>query len=235
MKHLLITKFALRFPENHSRRKWERREGWLDYRLGLFRKYTLPSVQAQTFQDFEWWFLVDPSYPGLNKSRILELQRYGTILWMFAPWGDTQPEVGDILRYRYKDEWVCSTNLDSDDIIRNDFMERVHEQVTEEETWITFENGYMLKGDKIAPRIFERNPFISYVEYAAPFKSVCRIDHMQVRNQACAYKNLKEVPGWIQVDHSDNVKNLVEKRIRDFEDKTIDPSPIYENFTWRRS
>ncbi len=234
MKHALITRFALRFPENSVRRSWER-EGWLDYRLELLRKYTLPSVQAQTFTDFDWWFLIDPTFPGFELEHFNELKEYGKLMTMDDPFVEEQPEIGVMLSDRYKDEWVCSTRIDSDDIIRNDFMERVHEEATEKEEWISFRKGYMLKGDEIAPRSFVRNPFVSYVEYAAPFKSVFHIDHMQVhaRSTPAPLKIIEETPGWIQVDHSDNVKNLVSQKLPNFESQLVDLAPVREDFTWR--
>ena len=234
MKHVLLTRFALRWPEGHVRRKWEQRPGWVDYRMDLLRKYTVPSVQAQTFKDFDWWFLVDFNFPGFMNKTTNELNRYGKCKFMTDNWATKQVGVGAAFSDYYKDEWVCSTRLDSDDVIRNDFMERVHEEATEEEAFISFRHGYMLKGDKIAPRQFTRNPFVSRVEYADPFKSVFEVSHMEVHRQK--YKPLKIIespPGWIQVDHSDNVKNLVSKKMPEFESQTVDLTPVREDFTWR--
>jgi hypothetical protein len=52
-----------------------------------------------------------------------------------------------------------------------------------------------------------------------------------VDQQPCAYKEL-ETPGWIQVDHSDNIKNLVSKKLRDFEADAVEASSISADFTW---
>jgi hypothetical protein len=198
--------------------------------MELFEKYTVPSVEAQTFKDFRWVILVDPSFKGLTHQHTKRLSQHGEVLPVDFFFTEQQPEIGELLDY--KDEWVCSTRIDSDDIIRNDFMERVQGQATEEEAWIAFVN--MLKGDRIAPRQFSCNPFISYVEYAQPFKSVYSISHMQVSAQPCAYKKL-EIPGWIQVDHCDNIKNSVNKKLRNFELDSIEAAYVYEDFTWRRS
>ncbi len=234
MKHVLITRFALRFPAGSCRRAWER-PGWVDYRMELLRKYTVPSVQAQTFKDFDWWFLIDPTFPGFELEHFSELRNYGKLMMMDDPFSERQIEVGPLLSHQYKDEWVCSTRLDSDDIIRNDFMERVHEEATEKEEWISFKNGYMLKGDKIAPRSFVRNPFCSYVEYADPFKSVFSVSHMKInaRSTPAPLKIIEETPGWIQVDHSDNVKNLVSEKLPEFESQLVDLATVRKDFTWR--
>ena len=234
MKHVLLTRFAVRWEEGSPRRRWEEREGWVDYRINLFKKYCLPSVQAQTFKDFEWWLMINPTFPGIKLEHIVYLQRCANILWITAPFREDQVEVGELLNYRYKDQWVCSSRVDSDDVIRNDFMERVSELAVKEEAWISFRNGYMLKDEKIAPREFLCNPFVSYVEYASPFRSVFRISHKGVYRDATPLKKIEDVPGWIQVDHADNVKNLVSRKMKYFYSQTIDPLPVYKDFTWNR-
>ena len=234
MKHVLITRFALRWPEGHPRRKWEQRPGWVQYRMELFRKYCLPSVQAQTFKDFDWWFLVNFNFPGFMNKTTNELNRYGTCKFMTESWSEEQPGVGAAFSEYYKDEWVCSTRIDSDDIMRNDFMERVHALATEEDAWIGFRNGYMMKDDRIAAKKFLCNPFMSHVEYASPFKSVFHLSHKRVYRDGGLFKKIDDVPGWIQVDHSDNVKNLVGRKIHDFEAESVPASTVYEDFTWNR-
>ena len=238
MKHILLTRFAVRWEEGSPRRRWEEREGWIDYRIALFNKYCLPSVKAQTFKDFDWWLLIDPTFPGVKLEHIVYLQRCGVkILWITAPFREDQVEVGDLLNYKYHDQWVCSSRIDSDDIMRNDFMERVHEVATEEKAWISFKYGYMMKDERLAPKEYIRNPFISYVEYASPFASVFSVSHMRINRKVndirVPIKRI-EVPGWIQVDHSDNVKNLVHIKMKDFGSKVVDPSPIHTDFTWER-
>ena len=220
----------MRFAEDNPRRRYERRGGWVDYRMELFKKYCLPSVQAQKV-NFDWWFLVDPGFPEFSLTHEQELTKYGRILWIEAPWKEDQVEVGELLRDKYKDMWICSTRLDSDDILRNNYMELVKEQATEEEAWISFPNGYMMKEDLVAERFYEVNPFISYVEYADPFRSVFKINHTAVNKQ----KNWKtiNVPGWIQVDHRDNIKNLIKRKLSNFNKDNFDASSLRENFTWR--
>ncbi len=232
MKHVLLTRFAIRWPEGSPRRRWESRGSWLMYRMYLFKKYCLPSVQAQTFKDFDWWFLVDPTFPNMTTEYMEQLREYGRVLCVDRPIEADHLDEGRLLDSIYRDKWVCSTRLDSDDVIRNDFMERLHAEATEEEAFITFKNGYMLKDGKVAPRQYTRNPFVSYVEFAAPFRSVYATAHKAVHKQKAPLKIIEEVPGWVQVDHSDNVKNLVSRKMKDFEKVAVDASTIRGDFTW---
>lgn len=235
MKHVLLTRFAIRWPEGSPRRRWEEREGWVDYRINLFKKYCLPSVQAQTFKDFDWWLLIDPTFPGITWEHIVYLQRCAKLLWVKDPIVIDQLNEGKLLSHVYKNEWVCSTRFDSDDILRNDFMERLNRIAVEEEMWITFKYGYMMKDGEIAPKQYTRNPFVSYVEYASPFRSVYSEGHKHVHRQKAPLEIIEDVPGWIQVDHGDNIKNLVSRKMKNFKSILIDPSTIHQDFTWNRN
>ena len=231
MKHALITRFAIRFAENNPRRRYEKRNDWLGYRMKLFQKYTLPSVQAQTFKDFDWWIVVDPEFPGLTSRHLNQFRPYAQILCIDAPWRENQEEIGEALQDTYKDEWVCSTRLDSDDVISNDFMANVARMAEEQETWISFSNGYMMKGDKVVARTYLVNPFVSHVEYAAPFKSVFRVCHTKINKQKAPLV-VDKVRSWIQVDHSDNIKNLVGKKIGNFDEQAFSANSLKYRFTW---
>ncbi len=231
MKHVLITRFAIRFAEDNPRGRYEAREDWLDFRMGLFEKYTLPSVKAQTFKDFDWWIVLDSKFPGLTTQHIDQLSKAANLLYISGPWREDQEEIGEALQALYKDEWVCSTRLDSDDIISNDFMENVARMAEEKESWIVFPHGYMMKEGKVAHRTYLVNPFVSHVEYADPLKSVFRVCHTKVNKQE-APLIVDKVPSWIQVDHSDNIKNLVGKKMGDFDQRAFNAHMLKYRFTW---
>ena len=230
MKHVLLTRYAMRFAEDNPRRRYEDRSSWLDYRLKLFHRYTLPSVQAQTFKDFDWWLLLDPTFPGILEHEPF-LQKHAKICWLGADWKEAQVEVGEVLSEQYKNEWVCSTRLDSDDVISTNFMRNLHDTAEETESWISFPNGYMMKNNSVVNRTYLVNPFVSYVEYADPFKSVFSICHTKVDKQEAPLL-INSERSWIQVDHNDNIKNLVSKKIGNFEDKCYSANAVRNKFTW---
>lgn len=231
MKQILITRFAMRFKKDNPRRRYEERGDWIDYRIKLFNKYCLPSAKAQTV-DFDWWFLVHPEFPGFSSTHKEELLRHGRILWIEAPWKEDQVEVGGLLSEEYKDRWVCSTRFDSDDILRNNFLETVSKSITEKEAWVVFPEGFMMKDNKAVPRTYSVNPFISYVEYADPFYSVFKINHMAVNKQDSLIE-IKGHPAWIQVDHRDNIKNHIKHKITDYAGKQISAELLRKHFTWK--
>lgn len=221
MKYVLLTRFAMRFEEGSGKRRFERQPDWLEYRFRLFNKYCLPSVRAQTFKDFEWVFFVDPSFPGWTKK--MERDLPGRVINVDFPWREGQPEISDLLSYSGQ---LTTVRLDSDDIIRNDFMERL--AAGPKRGWITFHDGFMMRGEKAWPRHYPTNPFQCFAEDADRPLTVMHKTHIHARN---VYDLGNGDPGWIQVDHGRNVKNCVqEKRLID--KPFVPASTLRRDFTW---
>jgi len=193
--------------------------------MHLFKKYALPSVQNQTFKTFDWWFLVNPNFPGLTKNHIAELEKYGRICNIESYWNEAQPEVGDRLKLWYKNEWMCSTRLDSDDMLHADFMAHLNRTVGEREEFVTLKYGYVISGDKAAKREYTVNPFLSYVEYANPFKSVFHVDHCRANKSKIPFR-ADPLVGWAQVCHGDNIKNVAELKVKNFHEICFDASQL---------
>lgn len=217
----------MRFAPDNPRRRFEK-PGWVDYRMNLLQKYCVPSVLAQTCQDFDWWFLVNRSFPGLTGEHIELLSRFGQILDIDAPWNETQPEVGSLLADKYNNQWVCSTRLDSDDMLSTTFMEKLKQKVYEKEQWISFEYGYIMKDGYAALRKYNVNPFVSYVEFATPLKTVFHVAH-NVANRSNIPFNLIPEIGWAQIDHGDNIKNHAHYKVKNFSSIKIPVSEL-DNF-----
>ena len=75
-QHFLITRYSVAGPISPAQR-WFRKEPLFDperlaHRLQLFRMATLPSVAAQTDQDFEWIVMVDPALPRTHRDALEE-------------------------------------------------------------------------------------------------------------------------------------------------------------------
>lgn len=211
MKHILLTKFAVPFEPHNPRTRYVKDPHlYWSKRLYLFKKYTVPSVRAQRFKDFEWYIIVSHKFPKMSKYwKILEsASEFGKLLPIEGWWNEKQPEIGEALRaYHYKEDWITTTRLDSDDIIANDFMERVHIGATHNEEWLTFPYGFMLRGNDLYSRKYYTNPFLTYVEEVdTEIKSAFHVSHIRARN---LIDISGKYPAWIQVDHGDNIKNLV--------------------------
>lgn len=63
MQHFILTRFNLNLWHKDKNDNEINRNEWLAYRLNLFETYCLPSVVAQTEQNFKWIILVDKETP----------------------------------------------------------------------------------------------------------------------------------------------------------------------------
>lgn len=215
MKHLLITKFAVQFAPDNPRKRFEEDPTWLDGRMALFKKYCLPSVQAQTNKDFEWIFVVSSDFKNIDKYAE-ELLNYGKVLWVDAPWRDGLGEIGSALEPFYKNQgWICTTRLDSDDMIKNRFMEELSyfAEEVDRESWLSFFLGYYLHKETVIVSRVPPNPFISFVEDSDNgIKSVYCVDpHINItkyanRNNQPLIDIGKSSPAWVHVFHGNNIK-----------------------------
>lgn len=217
MKHVLITRFAVSFAPDNRMRRHSDVPNWLETRFELFNTYCLPSVQAQTFKDFDWVFLVSRDFPKWEQSHTDILSRYGKIVWMTDYFSDAQPGISEALSPLYPEGWLCTTRLDSDDMLANEFMARVHEHATPENKWLSFKNGYFLfDKNKLVGNVTNRNQFLSYIEHAdGRVKSVLSKSHRKAELSAGMNKIPYEVfdtqPMHITVCHNNNVGNRTDR------------------------
>lgn len=210
MKFVILTRFAVRFEEGNPRRRYEEQQSWIEYRLRLLRKYTVPSVRVQDV-DLEWWFLISKDFPGITKAHQEELEQYGRILWMEEPWSDEMPEVGEKLVGTYAHVPTISMRLDSDDMIRDDYLKRARAVAGKGEHWISFDHGYIGDGFRAFKRVYLGNPFTLLVEPAGQFKSAFMYGHTSVAKKSyraeVSIRVVSDVYGWLQFDHGGNIKN----------------------------
>jgi len=211
VKHVVLTKFAMKFDDSNPRTRYEEKCGWLETRMDLLHKYCIPSMLAQSVP-FDWLFLVNPNFKGWSIDHARKLERYGKILYIESHWKEDQTEIGELLSDCYSDDFICTTRVDSDDIISNDFMLNLHCAVNNS-GWYGYPNGYIFKNNMLAKRYYLENPFLSYAEYGPKFKSVFCVSHIHAK--PITVINLNE--SWIQVDHGDNIKNDAYKKVKNFD------------------
>ena len=213
--HVLLTRFNLpsRGPESLIRAK----EGWLARRAELFEFYAIPSVAAQTVKDFHWIVYFDPKSPGWLLDHLAPHVRSGIYTPIFreeATWRDVGVDARLLTGAR--GEILITTNLDNDDALAMDFMERIQRLARAGETRALFlERGLVLSGIHAYLQRDRDNAFCSVAEPWSPQPATAWRDwhvmlrhHMPVRGSAGA-------PAWLQVVHGDNVSNRVRGRLTD--------------------
>jgi len=208
MTHFLITRFAIPFAKDSIRyERCTNAPGWFDKRCDLFEKYTLPSIEAQTNQDFYWILIANPDFPGMDKDR---LESYAAdVLWVDWEWDEGFDTLGNKLKAHFlMDEWIITSRVDNDDMLSKHFIEGCQVTATENVQWLSFPYGYILKKDAAYLRKYPSSPFVSFVERGDSPITVYHTSHIYA-GKKYPLVEISDDPGWVQIDHGDNVKNSV--------------------------
>jgi hypothetical protein len=209
--HVLLTRFNL--PSIGVESLIRAREGWLRDRVELFERYCLPSVRGQTNQQFHWLVYLDPESPTWLKDRIAELSADGTFTPMFRASVSRQDLVSDLrsVSGAHRDG-LLTTNLDNDDALANDFVERLQRaDLSGDATAIYLVDGLIKHGTRVFRRTDRRNAFCSVRErWDAPV--TCWADWHNLLGEHMAVLEVDGEPAWLQVIHDFNVSNRVRGR-----------------------
>lgn len=119
-KHIVFTRQALywgRVPMDND---------VINYRLDLFEKTLLKSIQRQTDQNFTFVQLVSVQVDQAIKNRIKE---YGEIVWV-TEIGEHGPDAEALRKYLSKEltdeEIVITTNIDNDDMLGVEYIRDIN-------------------------------------------------------------------------------------------------------------
>lgn len=187
-------------------------ENWLHKRVDLFERYCLPSVAAQTDQDFAWIVYFDPHSPAWLMRKIETWQRYVRFHPIFREEVSLAEKHADIAAHLTPRQRLISTNLDNDDGLALDFVARIKAvRPSHPRCAIFLANGLVLNGSRVFLNRDRQNAFCSVSEpwhepitcWAHPHNALSR--HMP-------FMSVDGPPGWLQVIHGDNVSNRVRGR-----------------------
>ena len=223
VRHFILTRFNLFIFNKDKEGHKVRSASWLEHRFKFFERYCLPSIIAQTCQDFEWIVLFDSTTPKRFKERIAEYQmRYSRLKPVYV-----KPENGSCFAQIFRDQVlqrinsnenesrVITSYLDNDDALNVRFVEDVQwrAETLPNGTFITYDSGYQLFTDyNYVMRIcFTRNHFMSVVESGNPatVKTIYGYgSHYYIDKIPCAkIEHVKNVPMWCEVIHEKNMGN----------------------------
>lgn len=222
-EHYIFTRINCEYPDDPHyppklyARIAERRfdPDWMNERCEMIAKYAVPSIKAQTNQNFKWIILAHVDTPKEYKAKF-EAAHEGLAVVKYT---DLSPRafLPEFLSYRATAPWVISTTLDSDDGISIDFVEHLQASFREKKEYYNFERGFMYspEKDRFYGRRSERNPFISLVESTENIRGVfCRV-HGAAHLEA-PIRQIGERQGyWAQVVHGDNILNKTAHKSRD--------------------
>lgn len=186
------------------------RDGWLRDRVALFERYCLPSVKAQTVRDFVWLVYFDPDSPQWLQDWIVAVND-GSFVPIMRTSVDRAALLSDIRsRLSTEPEFLVTSNLDNDDAIATNFVERVRllaqSQTTTGPCAIYLGNGLIRSGNSLYRRTDLDNAFCSVSE---PWldAGTCWVDWHNLLSRIYPVVVDRGEPGWLQVVHGGNVSN----------------------------
>ena len=188
------------------------KENWLKQRVELFERFCLPSVVAQTDQDFCWLVYFDPQSPDWLLRKIDNWRGYRRFRPVFRREVSLADKRLDITENVPPRQRLISTNLDNDDGLAHDFVARIKAvRVEGPPSAIFIAKGMVLAGERIFLNSDRENAFCSVSEawnapvtcWAYPHTDLARhMPHVSLGGQ----------PGWLQVVHGSNVSNRIRGR-----------------------
>jgi Putative rhamnosyl transferase len=213
-RHAIITRFNVRYRETAHKEAKGVNPGWLAERFDLFESYCLPTVLAQTCQEFVWFIYFDSASPAVFVERA-HRARAGrdNIRLMFCDFYDQGLLERDLRAELVPEpEWLLTTRLDNDDGLRRDFVRRLHETLGFSGTEaLNFPNGVVYTGQRTYLFRHESNAFLSLLEPFDGFKTVLFVQHQEMPKMA-SVRQIEGDPAWLQVVHQSNISNRVRGR-----------------------
>ncbi|CCH29854.1 glycosyltransferase [Actinosynnema sp. NPDC047251] len=210
MDHVILTRFNL--PSVGAESIVRAREGWLTERVGLFERYCLPSVRAQTSANFEWIIYFDPESPRWLKDRI---EQHGDAYTpVFREQVSREELVEDLGKlFPVRGDGLITTNLDNDDGLASNFVARLQgDPPTGRRTALYLANGLVKSPEGLFAHHDKDNAFASVREsWDAPI--TCWADWHNRLDRHAEVVSLGGAPGWLQVVHGGNVSNRTRGRL----------------------
>jgi Putative rhamnosyl transferase len=188
---------------------------WLERRFMLFEDFCLPSLKAQTDQDFTWLVLFSDRTPEPWRERIAAIQRdFPAFVPVFTRDGEEQPT-------RFRTELaqrlgpsathVITARIDNDDAFHREMVARTRAELAgHDDAFIVYLNGLQVDVDRgVVARLRKpANSFLARIGRIGngPQPTVLDIYHHDVESTGRS-RNIDTHPMWLQVIHSGNLQN----------------------------
>lgn len=215
--HAVVTRFNLPSPGLEARIR--NSPGWLDHRIRLFERYTLPSMTRQTAVGATWLVYVDPASPPwlidrltAHESRGLLHLRHRTEVSRSVLLGDIADAVGGTA------PTLITTNLDNDDGLASDFLARIQAvEPPASRSAIFLSSGLVVTARGAYLHHDPSNAFASVREPWDSAAHTCWWDWHTLLRRSMPTVSVPGPPAWLQVVHGRNVSNRTRGHLIDHE------------------
>ncbi|MBG6056121.1 hypothetical protein IWX81_002553 [Salinibacterium sp. CAN_S4] len=210
--HVILTRFNL--PSGGAEARIRASESWLVNRWRLFERYCAPSVEAQSNRNVSWIIYFDPESPEWLKNAIAPYAERGLFTPVYraeVPYDDLVADVRQVSTGSAA--MLITTNLDNDDGLAIDFVERIQAAVDFSDRRALYLVNGLIKGPGgVYLRTDPDNAFCSVAEsWDRP--KMCWADWHLMLRRTMPVVEIDGAPGWLQVVHGENVSNRVRGRL----------------------
>ncbi len=224
VQHLVLTRFNLRLSNRSERWGTDKfgnpidHDQWLQHRFDLFERYCLPSMAAQTNQDFTWLIFFDSATAQRDRERIERAREVcPRIRVVYLEGLDV---IKSVLEQVDPDtEMLITTRLDNDDSFHERALGVIRDLAGEaqETTCINLRYGFALNGASAEIISHKFNPFSSLVEFRGEdsFRTIFNASHGKIGRLA-KVRQVYDAPYWLSVIHERNVANRSPSDYRQF-------------------
>ena len=210
-KHFIITRYCTRAvsdPKDFEARLGDMGE-WLDRRLVLFERYCLPSIIAQSEQNFTWLLYFDETAPPDRLQKVRDLiAGHDNIEIRLAQLLSPEDHAADVRAACGPDiSWVVTSRLDNDDGWHRDFAKNLHAQLRfEQREFLNFPFGIIYYRDRTYLYRHASNAFISFCEPVDQCLTVICSNHIYA-DRVARVRQLSGPPAFLQAVHGTNQSN----------------------------
>lgn len=209
---VLLTRFNL--PTSGKESLIRSQEGWLRDRFGMFERFTIPSVRAQTLP-VSWLVYIDPQSPEWLLRAMERWQDEGllrAVARQVVTPADVATDVRDIAGVDPGGR-VVTTNLDNDDGLAIDFAARISAADPRHAAPVAVyvPRGLVRHGAELYEVIDRTNAFCAVAE-RADRPVTCWVDWHTLLPKHMPVVEVGGGPGWLQVVHGRNVSNRARGR-----------------------
>jgi hypothetical protein len=196
----------------------------LTERWQLFTTYCVPSVTNQTNQNFSWIIYFDPDSPAWLREQVDAMSLGKVFHARYRASVDHEELFADILEVTGgAGRHLITTNLDNDDGLAVDFIDRVQLTVGAPVPRVVYlTEGLVRRGPKLYRRTDQHNAFCSVTEtWETP--AGCWSNWHNLLADDLPVLHVGGPPGWLQVVHGRNVSNRVRGKL-------VSPVPFVTRF-----
>ena len=196
-KHYIITRMNVGIYDQPKSKEW------MEHRIELFEKYTLPSILRQTNKNFTWVLCFDERTPNDIICKYDYLDNV-EIFWDRPKyWMKTKPPETD---------WVITSRIDNDDYYYPNFVEDIQREFINRKMEMVIDIGFLILDEKTGnvydlEKPLYNSPFITLCEWWHTAEGVMVHEHTRAANLYKGYIIPKYLA--VQVVHEMNVINHV--------------------------